>query len=224
VIRFTRQLPALSPASLNGINFSNDARLRFLTVSLQRNWRRLLRKRVLPILGLSLAITVSVLVILHREQIAALGVFGYPSVFLTSIILNSTVLNPIPMGWIYFSLGTIFHPVPLALVGGAGAAIGELTSYMTGRSGRILLEGKKWKFYAKVEKWLARWGVIVIFGLNLQPVIPFDVAGLAAGSARFPLWKYYLAAMAGRSLAYGIIAYLGYRGYIPPLPFMQLSG
>jgi len=223
-MRFTKQLLALSPTNLNGIDFSSDTRLRFLTVSFQRNWRRLVRKKILPILGIALAVTVSVLVILHREQIAALGVFGYPGVFATSIILNSTVLNPIPMGWIYFSLGTIFHPVPLALAGGAGAAIGELTSYMAGRSGRILLEGKKWKFYAKVEGWINRWGVLVIFGLNLQPVIPFDVAGLAAGSARFPLWKYYLAAMAGRSLAYGIIAFLGYRGYIPPLPFLQVSG
>ena len=178
-------------------------------------------------MGLSLAITVSVMVLVNRDSISLLGSYSYPSVFFFSMVMNSTILFPFPMGWVYFVLGSMFHPVPLALAGGAGAAIGEFTGYIAGRSGRSLLSSTvkypKWNIYNRVEGWLNKWGVIVIFGLNLQPFIPFDVAGLAAGAAKFPVWKFYLASMAGRSLAYGIIAYLGYRGYIPSIPFFEIT-
>ena len=189
----------------------------------KRDWLGIVLKgKVLPILGITLVVVITVGIFLYRERIAELGVLGYPGVFLVSMVWNSTVLVPIPSFWTYFLLGAIFQPALVGLAGGSGAAVGELTSYLAGYSGRVILQGqRRIKIYTRVENWIKKWGFIVIFGFNLVPFFPFDLVGIAAGATRFRLWKFYLACLAGRSLAYGFIAFFGSQGWIPPLPFLN---
>ena len=189
----------------------------------KRDWLGIVLKgKVLPILGIALVVVISVGIFLYRDRIAELGVLGYPGVFLVSMVWNSTVLVPIPSFWTYFFLGAIFHPALVGLAGGGGASVGELTSYLAGYSGRVILQGqRRIKIYAMVENWIKKCGFIVIFSFNLVPFFPFDLVGIAAGATRFPLWKFYLACLAGRSLAYGFIAFAGSQGWIPPLPFLN---
>lgn len=188
----------------------------------KRDWLEIVLKgKILPVLGISLVVLVTVCIFLYRDRISELGVLGYPGVFVVSMVWNSTVLVPVPSFWTYFFLGQIFHPALVGLAGGSGAAVGELTSYLAGYSGRAILEHRRLKTYARVENWIKRWGFIVVFGFNLVPFFPFDLVGIAAGAARFRLWKFYLACLAGRSLAYGFIAFFGSQGWIPPLPFLN---
>ena len=188
----------------------------------KRDWLgAILKSRVLPILGIVMVVLVTVGILLYRDRIAGFGTLGYPGVFVVAMVWNSTVLVPIPSFWTYFFLGQIFHPALVGLAGGAGAAVGELTSYLAGFSGRIILEEKRVKVYARVEKWIKKWGFIVVFGFNLVPVFPFDLVGIACGASRFKLWRFYLACFLGRSLAYGFIAFLGSRGLIPNIPFLN---
>lgn len=193
----------------------------------KRDWLDIVLKgKVLPRLGLVLVIAISVVIGVFYYQgrlvsIAELGYikyYGYPAIFVVSMIWNSTVLVPIPSFPIYFALGAMFPPAFVGFVGGSGAAVGELTAYMAGRSGRVILEPRRVKLYTRVENWIKKWGIIIIFGFNLVPIFPFDLVGIAAGATRFPLWKYYLVCLGGRSLAYGFIAFLGSQGWIPPLP------
>jgi uncharacterized membrane protein YdjX (TVP38/TMEM64 family) len=188
----------------------------------KRDWLGVILKgRVLPILGITLVVAITVAIFLYRDRISELGVLGYPGVFVVSIVWNSNVLVPIPSFWTYFFLGQIFHPALVGLAGGSGAAVGELTSYLAGYSGRVILQQKRLKTYTRVENWVKRWGFIVVFGFNLVPFFPFDLVGIAAGATRFRLWKFYLACLAGRTLSYGFIAWFGSRGWIPPLPFLN---
>ena len=188
----------------------------------KKGWfSRIIHSRFLPIVGIALVVLVTVGIFLYRDRFAEMGMLGYPGVFLVSMVWNSTVLVPIPSFWTYFLLGTVFHPALVGLAGGGGAAIGEMTSYLAGYSGRAILSGKHVKTYARVEQWINKRGIWVIFAFNLVPVFPFDLVGIAAGASRYPLWKFYLACLAGRSLSYGIIAYLGCQGWIPPLPFLN---
>ena len=188
---------------------------------------KLPKGRVIPILALVFVIAISVFIgaLFYQgrlSRIAELGYFqyyGYPAVFVVSMIWNSTVLVPIPSFWIYYPLASIFFPPLVGLAGGAGAAIGELTGYMAGYSGRGFLQ--KQRMYARAERWVKRWGAIIIFGFNLVPIFPYDLTGIAAGALRFPLWKFFLICLAGRSLAYTIVACVG-AGWIPiPLPFLN---
>ena len=190
---------------------------------------KLPKGRVIPILALVFVIAISVAIgILFYQgrlsRIAELEYFeyyGYPAVFVVSMIWNSTVLVPIPSFWIYYPLASIFFPPLVGLAGGAGAAVGELTGYMAGYSGRGFLQ--KRRMYARAERWVKRWGAIIIFGFNLVPIFPYDLTGIAAGALRFPLWKFFLLCLAGRSLAYTVVACVG-AGWIPlpfPLPFFN---
>jgi uncharacterized membrane protein YdjX (TVP38/TMEM64 family) len=189
----------------------------------KKDWLGLVLKgRVLPILGITLVVVITVGIFLYRDRISELGVLGYPGVFLVSMVWNSTVLVPIPSFWTYFFLGQIFNPALVGLAGGSGASVGELTSYLAGYSGRVMLrEQKRIKLYTRVENWIKKWGFIVVFAFNLVPFFPFDLVGIAAGATRFPLWKFYLACLAGRTLSYGFIAWAGSQGWIPPLPFLN---
>ncbi len=189
----------------------------------KRDWLEVVLKgKVLPILGITLVVVITVGIFLYRDRISEVGVLGYPGVFLVSMVWNSTVLVPIPSFWTYFFLGQIFNPALVGLAGGSGAAVGELTSYLAGYSGRVILrEQKRIKLYARVENWIKKWGFVVIFAFNLVPFFPFDLVGIAAGATRFPLWKFYLACLAGRTLSYGFIAWAGSQGWIPPLPFLN---
>ena len=190
----------------------------------KKDWLEVVLKgRVFPILGIATVVVITVIIFLYRDNITQLGALSYPGIFLGSMLWNATVLVPIPSFWIYFGLGTIpgLHPALIGLAGGSGAAVGELTSYMAGYSGRAILKLEKRKTYDRVQRWIKKWGFGVIFGFNLVPVFPFDLFGIAAGALRFPLWKFYLACLAGRTLAYGAIAFAGAQGWIPPLPFLN---
>jgi uncharacterized membrane protein YdjX (TVP38/TMEM64 family) len=188
----------------------------------KRDWLgALLRSRVLPILGILLVAGITVAIFLYHDRLSALGAIGYPGVFLVAMVWNSTVLVPIPSFWTYFFLGQIFHPVLVGLAGGTGASVGELTSYLAGFSGRVILKEKRVKIYDRVEKWIKKWGFIVVVGFNLVPFFPFDLVGIACGASRFKIWKFYLACALGRSIAYGFIAFLGSQGLIPNIPFLN---
>jgi len=188
---------------------------------------KLPKGRVIPILALVFVIAISVFigVLFYQGRLSRIAeleyfeYYGYPAVFGISLIWNSTVLVPIPSFWIYYPLASIFFPPLVGLAGGAGAAIGELTGYMAGYSGRGFLQ--KQRMYARAERWVKRWGAIIIFGFNLVPLFPYDLTGIAAGALRFPLWKFFLICLAGRSLAYTVVACVG-AGWVPiPLPFLN---
>ena len=95
--------------------------------------------------------------------------------------------------WLEFPLMIV------GLVGGVGAGIGEIVGYMAGYSGRGVLSNKK--FYLKLVEWMKKWGTLAIFILAMFPFF-FDVAGIAAGILRFPLWKFVLLCWWGRSINY----------------------
>lgn len=170
-----------------------------------------LKNYIAPILGMALAVAImtGILVVYFRnpDVLEDLEGYGYLGAFVISAILNGTVLLPVSNMAIIASLGATL-PVPLfvGLAGGAGAAIGELTGYMLGRSGRGLIARNR--MYNRLEGWVKRWGWVAIFILSVFPFV-FDVVGIIAGALRMPLWRFVLACWAGRTISYVTAAYLG---------------
>lgn len=60
-------------------------------------------------------------------------------------------------------------------------------------------------FRIKTEKWLSKYGGWAIFVLAVQPVFPFDVAGIVAGTAKYPYYKFFTFCLAGRIIKYIIM-------------------
>jgi len=167
----------------------------------QNFWLRLI------ILLAILALTVYLLY--NRSAIQDLGVYGYPGIFLVSVLSNATIVIPVPGILITSAMGAIFNPFLVALTAGAGSAVGELTGYMAGIGGQVVIGEKKW--YKKIRKWMVSYGDLAIFLLSLIPNPLFDLAGMIAGSMKIPIWRFFIWCFLGKLLKFLLFAYTGSR-------------
>jgi membrane protein YqaA with SNARE-associated domain len=183
--------------------------------------RRSLKKRALPFLALLVILTITIgLFYFYRYypgRIEELTAYGYLGAFVISIIFNATVILPAGNIVILSALGaTMPSAAIVGIVGGAGAAVGEISGYVAGYSGRGLVA--RVGIYDRVESMMRRWGSLTIFLLSLFPFI-FDLAGIAAGALRFPFWKFLLLCWIGRTILYVTIVVLAALGLRILLPY-----
>jgi membrane protein YqaA with SNARE-associated domain len=180
------------------------------------------RNRLLPVLGLLLVIGIVVGVFFfyrsYPERVEALEGYGYLGVFLISVLLNATIVLPAGNFLVLATMGAILPSATLVgLAGGIGAAIGELTGYAAGYSGQAIVSRQR--VYTRLKGWVERWGMLTIFVLSIVPFV-FDLAGIAAGAIRFPLWKFFIACWLGRTILYLVIAWGGALGWEALLNFL----
>jgi len=183
------------------------------------NW---LKKKFIPLLTLLLVLAISIGIFYFYKhytiRVEELKAYLYWAPFLISLVLNATVILPAGNIVIISALGAALPSATVVgLASGAGAAIGEITSYMAGYSGRGIVE--KRKMYARIEGWVRRWGAVVIFIFSLVPFV-FDLAGIAAGVLRFPFWKFFLLCWLGRTLLYIGVALAGAWGWETMLRYL----
>ncbi|MFC1992528.1 YqaA family protein [Chloroflexota bacterium] len=174
----------------------------------KKSW---MSRRLIPILTLLLVIAVMVSVFYfyknHPGRIDELKNYGYLGAFIISIILNATLVLPAGNFLVISTLGAALpHATLVGLAGGTGAAIGEITGYMAGHSGRAIVQRRE--MYSRLESWVRKRGVLAIFVLSAVPLL-FDLAGIAAGALRLPFWKFLIACWLGRTILYIGIALLG---------------
>ena len=162
-------------------------------------WKTAL-KRYASLLSFLLVIALMVLLFIYRGGIAELGNWGYLGAFLIGLVGNATIILPMPGLLLLFALGTTFNPVLVGLTGAAGGAIGEMSGYILGYSGHGFIKNNQ--LYVKSEAWMKRFGSATVFVFALAPVLPIDVAGIAAGALRFPVWKFLVACFSGKAILY----------------------
>jgi membrane protein YqaA with SNARE-associated domain len=168
---------------------------------------------VLLTLGLSVAIY------LLRDRVENLAVIGYPGIFLVSLLSNATLILPVPSPLLVFSMGSALPFVLVGLCAGAGEALGELTGYALGISGRAVVE--KRETYERMRNWMRRRGALTILILSIIPNPLFDLAGIAAGSLGYPLWRFLLFCWIGKTCKSTIIAWLGSQSIHIVEPFLR---
>jgi len=165
----------------------------------KKDW---LKRNFIPLLTLLLVIAITVGILYfyknHPGVVGQLRRYGYLGAFLISLTFNATIILPVGNILVLSVLGAVLpSAILVGLVAGAGAAVGEITGYMAGYSGRGLAERSR--MYERVEGWMGRWGTLTILVMSLVPFI-FDLAGIAAGVLRFPFWKFFLLCLLGRTV------------------------
>ena len=140
----------------------------------------------------------------------AIGEWGYLGIFLIMLVNNATVLFPVPGLLAVFAAGGAYNFLLVGIAGGLGAALGELTGYLFGYGGLAFVEEEKHPLYRKTEAWMRKNGFITILFLAAIPNPLFDIAGIAAGSLKYPWWKFLAACAIGAIIKATILAYLGY--------------
>jgi membrane protein YqaA with SNARE-associated domain len=142
----------------------------------------------------------------RRAAVAGLvsSPFGLLVLFGLAALSTATLILPAPGLALTAIAGSAGDPIVVGVVAGLGQAVGELTGYAAGWSGRSLLPNNP--ATARLSGWLSRRGVIVVFVLAVVPNPLFDVAGILAGAMRMPIGHYLAAAALGKIVKNVIIA------------------
>lgn len=156
---------------------------------------------------LLLVIGISVFVFLIRDQAARFTQYGYPGIFLISLLANATVLLPAPGVAVVFAMGSVFPPYFVALAAAAGATLGETSAYAAGFGGQVLIE--RTAAYARILPWMHRYGPMTTLLLAAIPNPFFDLAGMAAGALRMRLPAFLFWCLLGKTLKMLFFAYTG---------------
>ncbi len=162
---------------------------------------------IIRVLVLLAVIALTVILVMNREQIQTLTAYGYPGIFLFSILANATILVPVPGVVFTSAMGAVFNPLWVAVAAGAGAALGELSGYLAGFSGRAVVEDAK--RYQRVVRWMEKYGDVTILVLAFIPNPLFDLAGIVAGILKMAVWKFLLYCVIGKILKMLLFAYAG---------------
>lgn len=164
----------------------------------------------LGVLGLSCALVVLFRLYFNLEEFL---LYGYLGIFLLTVVCSATIIFPLPGEAVLIAAGGALNPFWLGLVASIGGALGELTGYLAGYWGRKIIVGEYQERYQQAERWMRRYGIPTVFVFALVPLLLFDLAGIAAGALRFPLWKFLLACWVGKLIRSLAEAYLGWGSF-----------
>jgi membrane protein DedA with SNARE-associated domain len=175
-------------------------------------------------IGITLGIVIIVAVILHWDEIRGLGNYGYLGAFLISVFGGATIIAPIPMTPVVFTLGAVtkpafapnLGPVFIGAAAGIGEAIGGLTIYMTGYGGGAAVLAKRHakleRMYERIMGWMERRGALMLFVMSAVINPFFYPVALTAGALRFGVRRFFLITWAGKTIKGMSVAAAGYWG------------
>jgi len=161
--------------------------------------RKQLKYIVLLVAGALTMILVSILVQKPTNPQEYIETSGYVGVFLMGVIGSASPIWPLPGSWAAFvAAGLGLNPFLIAVAAGVGEPIGELSGYTTGYGGQIVIN--RWKRYDQIMNWMRRHGGPTIFIISAIPNFFIKLATIAAGSLRYPLWKFFIYCWAGKTV------------------------
>jgi uncharacterized membrane protein YdjX (TVP38/TMEM64 family) len=174
-----------------------NSQLNEVTTSAERKQER--RNGLLVrIAAIAAAIIITIVIILFSNRIEELQALGYVGAFLIMLIGNATVVFPVPGIVFVIAMGSTLNPWLVGLAAGPGAALGEFTGYLAGYGGAAPLE--KTKMYKRFDRWMDRFGPLIVFAFAVFPNPVFDMAGLLAGASHMPWWQFLVAAWLGKTI------------------------
>ena len=171
------------------------------------------------LLPLGLAVGLTMMATMYREELQAVAGYGYAGIFFACVAANSSVFLPAPSSAIVMAFGHVYAPFWVAVAGGLGAATGELVGYLAGFSGHRLIDTSERG--QQLQAWMASHGPLTIFIFAFLPLPLFDLVGVMAGVLRVSLVRFLVPTVAGKVLKMLIYAYVG-AGLLPLLePYVR---
>jgi uncharacterized membrane protein YdjX (TVP38/TMEM64 family) len=167
-----------------------------------------LSKRRLGILILIFSLALGALAFVLRNKISDLQNLGYFGVFIINLVGSATIILPVPALVTTIAAGAFLNPLLVGIFSAVGSTIGELTGYYAGLGGKQIV--KKDKNIEKVEKWMDKYGLWVVFVLAAIPNPLFDLAGMTSGASGISVRKFFVAVLAGKMIKFILLAYIGF--------------
>ncbi|MEM4554586.1 MAG: VTT domain-containing protein [Candidatus Anstonellaceae archaeon] len=162
------------------------------------------KKEIASLLAALLIAFAAVVAFKHLPQLRHIG---YLEIFVASFLSSATILLPLPGFALVFAAASYLNPLLLGLAAGVGSGLGEISGFMAGLAGHSTV--KQTKFFKLHQSQIRKYGSAAVFVLAVIPNPVFDVVGMAAGALKMEWWKFLVAAIAGKSLRYMVLAFLG---------------
>jgi membrane protein YqaA with SNARE-associated domain len=168
--------------------------------------------KLISISVLVISISLSIGVLFIPLNPTDLMTYGYGGVFIVTLLGAATLFIPGPTMVVTFLVGSLLNPIIVALVAGLGSAIGETTGYAAGYASRALVLTKERNdtWYQRIFRWMGNHPFLTIFILDAIPNLLGDIAGLIAGRNKYSYFKFLLASFLGKTIRFGMSAYLGF--------------
>ena len=144
-----------------------------------------------------------------QEWLSSLVIqYGYLGVFLISLLGALSIVIPVPYTILIFTSGHYLDPVLVALVGGVGSALGEISGYALGYAGRIVTSEERKRKMDYFLRLFNRHGAITVFIFALTP-LPDDLLFIPLGIVRYSFFKAFIPCLLGKILMCFLLAYGG---------------
>ena len=138
---------------------------------------------------------------------------GYGGIWIVSFIAAGSIILPVPgpaAVCIAAAPDLGLNLLTIGIVSASAEALGEMTGYLAGISGRSLLERNK--YYPRVHSLVRQRGGIILFAGAIIPNPLFDVIGIAAGSIGYPIKRFLVVVFVAKAIKSTGIAYVCFRG------------
>ena len=156
--------------------------------------------------ALLLSVLVTVLLFRYQDPLTRMGDWGYMGALVVEAVNSATVLFPAFGHAVILVMATSLNPWLLGVTGGVGAGLGELTGYLVGFTGhRIVARSGRVRAWLEMNK---QWRGLGLFVFGASP-LPFDVAGIWAGSVRYPVARFLAFTIAGKIVKVTVLAMAG---------------
>jgi membrane protein YqaA with SNARE-associated domain len=162
-----------------------------------------------PILTLVGTVVLTIALVLLPFDPSRFGTYGYGVLFVLTLLSSATVLLPSPALAAALQASKTLDPLTVGLVSGLAAGIGEITGYLAGKSGTEVTHLREGRLGRRIERYVARWGMLTVFILAAIPLPLIDLAGIAAGALGLPFWQFEVACIAGKTTRFLLIAFAG---------------
>lgn len=136
-----------------------------------------------------------------------LGRLGLAGVFVASMLSHLTVVARDMFVPLFLPLASVYHPIVLGSAAGAGAAIGEVTTYFLGWGVAESMETMSGT-EDKIAEWIRRYGLWAVFLVALTP-LPDTPVVILAGSRKLPFKRLLAVEVVGKSTLYSVGAVMG---------------
>ena len=138
---------------------------------------------------------------------------GYSSVWVLAFIGAALVFVPVgALAAVCVAVSPVadLNPLLIGVVAASAEAVGELTGYLAGMSGKAIFD--KNRFYLRFKNLFSRYASLTLLIGSAIPNPLFDILGVIAGSTLYPVRKFLLLVFIGKTIKFGWVGLGCYYG------------
>lgn len=166
---------------------------------------RFFEKKWVPVISLIIIIGIMVCAYFFKQSVETYIGWGLVGLCIGCFLSNATVLLPAPSALLVCQFALIYNPLIAALVGGLGAASGEMIGYLAGRTGREIIKSKH---NSKIISAFKRHPYVLVLLFSVIPWPLFDIIGILSGASHLKWYRFLYTCWAGKvikMLMYGLM-------------------